>query len=695
MKSWQIALRSLLRRPGYTVTAVLMLVLGAGTTTALFSVVDTILLKPLPYPNPDRLVTVLEASPSKNKKESLVAPGRLEDWNRLNRTFQAIAGAYSENVTDTSGTEPERLAGRRVSPRFFLVYGAAPLLGRTFTKDEELAGGPTSAVISDGLWTRRYGQDRGVLGKRLVLGGQGYTIVGVMPRNFFAPSVDLWLPAQTPPALMRIREARFLSGVGRMQPGVTILEAQADLARVQYELGEQYPQSDKGWSAIVSDLKEQRVGDYRRTLLLVFGAVGLLLLIAVANIAGLTLAELHRRERELAIRSSVGASRAQVIATVMREVLLIAIAGAALGAATAAVAVNLMAKLFADLPRMSELVFDWRALLFAAAASLLAALIFGVVPAFQATRADLAPLLAESGRGVAGGRRVLQRGLVVAQLALTVLLLASAGLLLRSYYNLTRVDAGFDADHAITFHVGAAWDEDRARVGRMQLAILDALDRTPGVAAAGFTNFLPATGATLNYQIVVEGLAQTEENGTYTVGERTVTSGYMQALQIPLLAGEWCPALAPIDYVHPVPGKALVNRRFVELYGRGNSMIGLALPIRAEPPERSHGRDRRRGGRREGGRSGNLRRAVRVFLPGGGRMARSRICGADQGRSGGFHARNTSNSAPNRAESGSFWHKTAQFDSGGGARSSRGSMPAFWRCSPPRRCCSPRWVYTA
>ncbi len=561
-----------------------MLALGIGATTTLFSVVDTILLKPLPYPNPDRLVTLLEASPSKNKKDSLVAPARLEDWNRLNQTFEAIAGNYSENVTDTSGQEPERLAGRRVSPRFFTVYGSAPLLGRTFHPDEEMAGGPTVAVISYGLWTRRYGQDPGILGRRLVVAGKGYSIVGVMPKEFAAPSVDLWLPAQLNPVLMGIREARFYGGIGRMKPGVTMQQAQADLARVQQQLGEQFPQTDKGWSAIAYDLKEQRVGEYRRTLLLVFGAVALLLLITMANISGLTLAQLHQREREMAIRSSVGASRLQVIATVMREIFLIAAAGAALGATLSVWCVALVSKLFADIPRMVELTFDWRALAFTAAASLVATLVFGAIPALQSTRSDLAPMLAESSRSVSGRNRRMQGALVVAQLAVTVLLLSSAGLLLRSYYNLSHVDSGFQTDHTIAFHVGAAWDEDRPRIGRLQLQLLAELERYPGIEAAGMTNFLPATGATLNYQITLEGLSQTEDNGTYTVGERTVSSGYLKALKFPLVAGVWCPAVEPLDFTKPAPAKAMVNRRFVELYGKGQNIIGRHFRFSQNPP---------------------------------------------------------------------------------------------------------------
>jgi hypothetical protein len=216
----------------------------------------------------------MEASPSRSKKTSLIAPVRLEDWNRLNRTFEAVAGFYSENVTDTSGSEPERLAGRRVSPRFFTVLGSAPLIGRTFSQPEEVFGGPGAAVISYGLWTRRFGQSTNTIGKTLVLGGKGYTIVGVMPKEFAASATDTWIPAQLAQFIVRLRENRFMTGIGRMKPGVTIAQAQEDLERVERELGEQFPQTDKDWSAIVGDLKEQRVGEYRRTLLLMFSSVG-------------------------------------------------------------------------------------------------------------------------------------------------------------------------------------------------------------------------------------------------------------------------------------------------------------------------------------------------------------------------------------------------------------------------------------
>jgi predicted permease len=359
--------------------------LGIAANTALFSVVDTVLWKPLPYPDAARLVTLLEASPAKSQKESLIAPALLEDWNRMSRTFTAISGFYSENVTDTSRAEPERLAGRRVAPRYFHVFGTRPLVGRAFTADEERLGGPQAAVISYGLWARRYGLDPRVTSRRLVLAGEGFSIVGVMPDNFAPTAIDVWLPARTPPFLLRQRNARFYSGVGRMKPGITLEQARSDLASVQSALGEQFPATDKGWSAAIRDMKAARVGDAARPLVLLFGAVAMLLLLTVTNVAGLVLAQLHQRERELAIRASIGATRGQVMVAVMREIGLLAAAGAVAGWAVASESLRLVARLFSDVPRINELAIDWRALAFAIAAGLVGSVAFGLLPAWRAT----------------------------------------------------------------------------------------------------------------------------------------------------------------------------------------------------------------------------------------------------------------------------------------------------------------------
>jgi len=581
MLGWKQALRSLIRRPGFSLTVVGLLTLGIAVNTALFSVVDTVLLKPLPYPDPSRLVILMEASPAKAQKESLVAPQRLEDWNRLSRTFSAIAGSYSENVTDTSGAEPQRLNGRRVSPRYFQVFGVKPVIGRTFVADEERFGGPQAAVISYGLWDRSYGRDPHILSRRLLIGGQSFRIVGVMPPNFVSVSVDVWIPAQHPAWMMRQRNARFYTGVGRVKPGFSHDQARADLVSVQHALGEQFPQTDKDWSVAVSDYKERVVGDAGRPLWLLLGSVAMLLLITVTNVAGLVLAQLHQRERELAIRASIGAARRQVVSSVMREIVLLAMAGAFAGWALAAASIRLIAREFASLPRITELALDWHALAFAMAAGFLGAAGFGLLPALRATRADLTAGFLRMGRSVAGGQR-LQRTLVAGQIALTMALLAGAGLLARSFYNLSQVDLGFRADNVVSFHVGAAWDENRALIGRLQEQLVAELKRLPGVASAGITNFLPASGATLRYQASLEGVARGEDEGKMPVGERTVSPGYLQALRAPLLAGQWCPEIK-LDF--KAAAKAMVNRRFADVYARGVDVVGRRLTLDVVPME--------------------------------------------------------------------------------------------------------------
>jgi predicted permease len=316
-------------------------------------------------------------------------------------------------------------------------------------------------------------------------------------------------------------------------------------------------------------MKDGRVGAYREALAVVFAAVALLLVIAVANVAGLMLVQLHRRAAELVIRQAIGGSRAQILSAVMREVLCIAGAGLLGGTALSVWLDWILVKTLAQVPRMNELAFDWRALLFDACAIVAAALAFGLWPALVATRRGATTIAAHSGNRVSASHRS-QQVLVVAQIALGMLLAASAGLMLRSYYNLTRVDAGFSSEHAITFHVGAEWTEDRTRIRQLQERLVAELRQLPTVVEAGFTNFLPATGATLRYQVTVEGLGAAGDNrasgddGKLTVGERTISDGYLRALAVPLLAGAWC---TPLQEASKAPPTAMVNRAFVDRYG--------------------------------------------------------------------------------------------------------------------------------
>jgi putative ABC transport system permease protein len=573
------ALRALIRRPAFSLTTVLTLAFGTAITAAAFAVVDAVLLKPLPYPSPGQLVTVMEASPASNQRVSLVAPARMIDWNQSSSAFEVISGSYAESVTDTSGGEPERLAGRRVAPRYFDVFAATPMLGRTFTAEEETENGPPAAVISEGLWARRFARSASAVGQRLEISGTAFTIVGVMPRNFAAPAIEVWLPARLGPYIARERRARFMSGIGRMRPGVTIEQARADLAAVQARLGKTYPDTDAGYSVELTPLKEQRVGAERRPLLLVFAAVALLFIVAAANAAGLMLVQLRRRSGELAVRSAIGASRAQVIGSVLREVALLAGGGAVLGLGGAAVLVKVSAALFTSIPRITEAAMDWRVGLFIALLTGATAIVFGVIPAWAATRARGAALIGST--RVAGGSHRLQSALVAAQVALGVLLAGGAAVLVRSYAALTRADVGFQSSNVLTFHAGARWDEDRARVAQFQHSLLLDLRQLPQVRAAGFSNFLPVSGATLRYQYKVEGLGGSNADGTVTAGERTVTSGYLTTLQVPILAGRWCRD-SPIGGT-PV-NEVMVNRRFVDSFAGGANLVGRHLQVSQNDP---------------------------------------------------------------------------------------------------------------
>jgi predicted permease len=570
MTSFTQASRALARRRGFTLATILTLAAGIAVTTTMFAIVNGVLLRPLPYPDAGQLVALYESSPGQGEQVSLVAPVRLEEWTLRSRAFSSVSGSYTENVTDTSGTEPERLDGRRVMPRFFDVFGVRPLLGRTFVREEEQFGGTRAVVISEGFWTRRFARSPRAVGARLIVGGTGYTIVGVMPRAFTAAATDVWVPAQLRPEVMRIREARFLVGVGRMRAGITIPEAQGDLSRVQAALGAQYPETDRGWSAEARDLKEIRIEDHRRPLVVVFGAVALLFAITVANVAGLMLVQLHRRASEFAVRAAIGASRWQIVRVVMQEVLLLALAGAAGGVAAAYWLSGIAAAAFSAIPGIAEVEIDMRVLGFVALVTVAATAVFGLLPALFATRMTM------TGRGETGRRHRLQAAIVVAQLALGVVLAGSAGLLLRSYGAMTSVESGFDPGGVLTFHVGAAWNEDRVRVGQLQVRVLSELERLPGVRAVGYANFLPATGATLRSFVVVQGLSSPERNGAFTVGQRTVTPGYLQALSVPLVAGQWC-ADVRADFLTQRVRDVMVNHSFVERFAPGQNVIGRRL----------------------------------------------------------------------------------------------------------------------
>lgn len=566
--------RALRRRPGFALGILATLALATGALTTIFAVVDTVLLRPLPYPESQQLLAVYESMPAKGQAQSLVAPARIADWQRMNRTLSGIAGSYFENVTDTSALDPERISAVRVTPGYFDVYGSAPLAGRTLSADEERVNGLAAIVVSEALARRRFGAPDAAVGQVLRIGGSAVPIVGVMPSVFAAATIDAWMPAQIGPPLSTIRNARFMNGVARMKRGVTVDQALADLSAVQAQLGNEFPATDKVWTVTAGSLAGWGTSASMAGLSLIFGAIALLWLIGVTNVAGLMVVELQRRARDLAVRAAIGASRAGIVGELVGEAVILSVIGTAAGIGLAALATPAIPRVITSLPRMNELALDTRAIAFAAATSAAAALIFGLWPALAATRRRAVTLGALGTRGGAAPRHALQSTLVIVQVAMSLLLVGSAGLLARSYINLTNVDAGFSANDVVTFRVGARWDEDRAKVGQFQATLVDALERTPGVTAAGFTNFFPMSGATLRSHVRVAGLPGRESDGGYSVGSRMVGRNYLSALSVPLKSGAWCRAQSPDPNA---PREALVNKKFIDEFAPGESLVGRTL----------------------------------------------------------------------------------------------------------------------
>jgi putative ABC transport system permease protein len=568
------AFRGLGKTPTFTVTVVATLAIGIGANSAVFSAIDAVLLRPSAFPNPDRLVKLAQVN--RKNQDTFVGPPRLEDWNCQNSTFQAITGYYTEDESELSGELPEKLKRALVAPRFLQVWGIAPELGRDFSPQEEHFGGPLAVLITDRLWRRRFGGNANAIGKMLRLGGSSVPIVGIMPASFLFPDreVDLWSPSPMDAPYAQSRESAWFTAFGRLKPGVTLDQAQANLASVQANLGRQFPKTDASVSVSVKPLKEATVGGVKESLWILFASVSLLLLIACTNIAALLLSRAAERQHEISIRFSLGASRAAVVAQLLTEVLVLALAGAALGLAIAGEASRVFRALAKDLPRVEEIRLDWSIVLYSLTCAIAATLLCGIFPAIRGTRRNLSGSLAQSGRSQVSGRNPVQFTLVGLQVALAVMLLAGAGLLLRSFQKLGDVVPGFDTKNVLTFHMSSSWGEtSNQKAARQQLyRILDTLRSMPGISEAAASISLP--GLPERYQVelsTAEGRAETEPK--MLAESRWVSPSYFATMRIPLLAGETCRD-------DPNTSGAMVNRSFANAYLAGPSAIGRHL---AEP----------------------------------------------------------------------------------------------------------------
>ncbi len=568
------AARFLRKSPSFSLTVILTLALAIGANTAVFSAVDAILFRPLPFPNSHRLVSFHQSDRTSKAPESRVATVRIEDWNRMNSAFQAISGYYTEDTTETSTALPEKVTRALVAPRFLQVWGVSPSMGRDFTREEEHFGGPNAIIISDRFWRRMFGADPRVIGKRLRITTYFYTVVGVMPASFLFPdrTVELWTPNPVDAPYAQDRGSTWFIVAGRLKPNITIGQARANLATVQAQLARLFPKTDKNLVVDIESLKENTVAGVRPSLSILFGSVSLLLLIACTNIAALLLARTAQREREIAIRYSLGASRASVVVQLLTESFVLAIIGSVAGLTLAAALSSSFRSLAKSLPRVDEITLDWRMLIYSLACGIAATLLFGLVPALQGSRRNVAGRLARRSRTQVSSVDGLQWLLVGTQVALAVTLLVGAGLLLRTFQELGRVSPGFDPSNVLSFHISGSWGEtaDFKKMNQHIERTLEALRSRPGVQAAADSAFLP--GSSFKYPMSYKLLdGQLSPDTKILPDAKFVSPGYLSVMRIPLLAGKFC---AEANW-----RTAVVNRSFVNAYLGGSSAIGHHIQL--------------------------------------------------------------------------------------------------------------------
>jgi putative ABC transport system permease protein len=537
------ALRTMARNPGFTAVSVLALALGIGANSAVFTVVNSVLLEPLRFRNPDQLIVVRERNLKAGFPQFSLSPGNYLDYRDHNHTFSGIAAFGGTGLNLSGGSEPERLRGSRVSNEFFSVLGRAPFLGRTFSPQEGQLGSNHVVILSYGLWQRRFGGSRGVLGQTLKLNDELYTVVGVMPSDFQFPArVEIWTPLAMDLQNWQQRGGHYLNGIGRLKAGSSIAAAQADLNTIAARAEKQFPQSNSGWDTTLQSLQEAVVGRIRPAMLTLTAAVGFVLLIACVNLANLLLSRSAARRREIGIRSSMGAGRGRLIRQFLTESVLLAAIGAAAGLALAWVGTRLLVNLSPNiLPRATEIALNGRALAFTAGIAVLTGILFGLAPAIHMAKTDLMAALREGSRGNAIGfrRNRLRSVLVMGEVALALVLLSGAGLLMRSFYRLQSIEPGFDPHGMLTFHTNLPaakykGDEPQAAFYRRALERIRAL---PGVEAAGAAQIFPLAGDDYILSFEQIGKPPVPVGNEPSAAYYSATPGYFASLRIPIKSG--------------------------------------------------------------------------------------------------------------------------------------------------------------
>ena len=574
------SLRLLRKSPGFTAIAVATLALGIGANSAIFSAVDTVLIRPLPYSDPDRIVLVWEDASAAGFARNTPAPGNYVEWVRMNRAFAGVAATRGASVSVTGDGPPEQILGRRVTKNFFEVLGVRPAIGRAFTDDEDRAGAPV-VVISDGLWKRRYGADPAIVGRTILMSDNRYEIVGVMPRAFVFRDrdIDFWLPMNLAPAVWADRNSHFLNVVARLAPGVSLAAAADDMTRVAATLQQQFPASNTNVGAVVVPVKEDALGNTRVELLVLMGAAAAVLLIACANLASLLLSRAVGRRGELAVRAALGATRGRLVRQMVIEAAVVSLAGGLLGLALAPAGTAVMAPLTPrGVTAMPSSLLDPRLLAFTLALSVVTSLVFSIVPALQASQVTLQDALQQGARAAVGGSgRFTRDALVVLQVAAALVLLAGGGLMLRTLANLRAIDVGFRPDHLLTLRttLPAARYVDPVKRLAFYDRVVGGARTLPGVAQAAYISTPPflSQGNTIAFAIAGAPPPKPGEpnDALYRVG----TPGYLATIDARLVEGRLLDDRDAGDAPHAV----VVNETMARRYWPGASALGHELRI--------------------------------------------------------------------------------------------------------------------
>jgi len=586
LQNFKFGLRMVRRSPIVSVSAILAAGLGIGASSAMFSIVDGVLLRPLPFAAPQQLVNVWASLPVRQIPTLPSTPANFYDWRQMNHVLSSL-GAYQPAAfgVESNGGEPVRYLGAVSDPQFFTTLQVKPSLGRMFTEDEMEIGHDNVILLGYGLWRQRFGGDPDVLGASMEINGRVRRVIGVMPRGFEYPAgAVMWGPLPMNAETRARRDFHMLRALGRLKDGVTLPQARAEFQTIAARLATQYPDLDKDEQVLVNPVLDDMVGTVRPALMVLAGSVAFVLLIACANIANLLLARASGRQREMAIRTSLGASQPAILTQMLVESVILALLGGAAGLGLTAIGFHGLLRLApANVPRLGDVALNWRVLEVSLGLSVLTGLLFGLAPAWHAARIDVNAMLKQGSRGTAARGR-LRSWLLAAQIAVALVLLTGAGLLLRSFYEIAHVETGFDPDQLMTMQL----QPTLARYGshedlQIQLArgIVDKISAIPGVRVAGITNALPLLGNPI-YIMRFEGRPPVAVSQAPVVNFFAVTPGFFNAMGMRIIRGR---ALAETD-LHSAPLVAVVNQAMVERYFSGQDPIGKRLEIGfSTPPE--------------------------------------------------------------------------------------------------------------